>query len=446
MPNFVRISNFLGTSLRRLHYSREDLRLFQEKRLKAVINYAYTFVPFYNRKFKAAGIRPSDISRIEDLAKLPIVRKDELRKADPHELISSEYTLQNLKSQRTSGSTGVPFKFYTSPVEDDWRRAIYLRANISCGQRPFDKWVFITSPLNFVDVTGIQRKLNIYAPRCISVFDRMEKQAKLVELNNPDILDGYSGALILLANFVRKNRINSVHPRLIFGSAELIDFSSRKYLEDTFGAPYLDQFGCAEVQRTAWQCLERVGYHMDADSVITQFVDGDGKEVSAGETGEIVHTSLFNFAMPFIKYSAGDMGRASKDECPCGRVLPLMEIVEGRKDSFVVLPSGRILSPRTFTVAMSMFDRYDRINQFRVVQEKLGFFKVYLQMKINVENEAFLTNALESHLLRILDLAAENVRFGVTIVDKIPLSDGGKLMSVISNLNHKELSFSGGLH
>ena len=70
---------------------------------------------------------------------------------------------------------------------------------------------------------------------------------------------------------------------------------------------------------------------MDADSVITQFVDGDGNEVSDGETGEIVHTSLFNFAMPFIKYSAGDMGRASKDECACGRVLPLMEIGGGQE-------------------------------------------------------------------------------------------------------------------
>ena len=56
MPNLVRIANFLGNSLRRLHYSREDLRLFQEKRLKAVINYAYNFVPFYSRKLKAAGI------------------------------------------------------------------------------------------------------------------------------------------------------------------------------------------------------------------------------------------------------------------------------------------------------------------------------------------------------------------------------------------------------
>ena len=65
-------------------------------------------------------------------------------------------------------------------------------------------------------------------------------------------------------------------------------------------------------------------------------------------------------------------------------------------------------------------------------------------MNINVENDAFLTNAVESHRVRILDLAAENVRFEVTIVDKIPLSDGGKLMSVISNLNHKESSFSGG--
>ena len=67
---------------------------------------------------------------------------------------------------------------------------------------------------------------------------------------------------------------------------------------------------------------------MDVDSVITEFVDDDGEDVALGGKGEIIFTSLFNFAMPLIRYAVGDVGIPSDDERPCVRNLPLMEVIE----------------------------------------------------------------------------------------------------------------------
>lgn len=75
--NFPRLLYYLGYGLRRLRWNKAQLIRYQEKRLKSIVHYAYTHVHFYHNKFKEAGIRPNDIQSLEDLSKLPLVRKNE---------------------------------------------------------------------------------------------------------------------------------------------------------------------------------------------------------------------------------------------------------------------------------------------------------------------------------------------------------------------------------
>lgn len=434
MANLFRIVYYLLGALRRAYWKPSKLRKFQEKRLRYVIRYAYDNVPFYRRKFREANVHPDDVKYLEDLKKLPIIEKDEFRRTSPEERVSKEFDINKLKVVKTGGSTGKPLRIYLTQFEDDWRKAIYMRANIMCGQRPRDRWVAITAPHHFGDVTGLQRKLGLFAQTCLSVFDDFIKHIDFICKFKPDILDGYSGALLLLAREVKKRGIDVIRPKVIFGNADLIDDVSRKFLEEVFDAPYCDQFGCAEVDRTAWNCLERNGYHMDLDSVIFEFVDENGESVAEGECGQILYTSLFNFAMPFIRYSVGDLGRTSREQCVCGVKLPLMDVVEGRKDSIIILPNGRLLSPRAFTVAMGMFRFYNYIEQFRIIQRRVDFFEVYLKMeKIDANNDV-VRKELITHLVKVLNLKDSGVIFDVKIVDDIPLNKSGKLMSVVSEI------------
>ena len=435
MTNLLRILYYLGLAKERLHWDSNKLRMYQEKRLRSVVKYAYDFVPFYHRRFKDLDIFPDDIKSLNDLKKLPIIKKDEFRNIPLNERVSREFDVHKLKVVKTSGSTGKPLSIHLTKAEDDWRKAIYMRANINCGQKPRDRWVAITAPHHFGDTTGLQRVLGIYAQTCLSIFDGVDEHIDFLCRFKPHILDGYSGALLLLGREVEKRGLKLIQPKIVFGNADLIDHASRRYLESVFGAPYCDQFGCAEFDRTAWNCLEREGYHMDVDSVLFEFVDEDGDEVSIGECGEIVHTSLFNFAMPFIRYSVGDLGRLSDDCCSCGIKLPLMEVVEGRKDSVIVLPDGRLLSPRVFTVAMGMFRFYSFIEQFRVVQKKVDLFEVYLKMgNLNVDYE-LVRRELVEHLVKALNVEELDLIFDVQFVDNVPLSESGKLMAVVSKVN-----------
>ncbi|MEM3551492.1 MAG: phenylacetate--CoA ligase family protein [Candidatus Bathyarchaeia archaeon] len=429
MVNFARLLYYLGCGLRRLYWDEQKLRRYQEKRLRAVVRYAYEHVPFYHQKFRKAGVKPDDIKCLEDLPKLPLVKKSELRQVPPRQRVSLEFDVDKLKVIRTSGSTGEPFTTYICGKEDDWRKAIYMRANISCGQKPRDRWVVITAPHHFHDTTDIQRKLGIYAQTCVSVFMPVHEQIEVVNKLKPDILDGYSGSLFLLAKMLDEKGLSNVRPRIVFGSADLIDMASRSFMERVYGAPYLDQYGCAEIDRSAWQCPEKVGYHMDVDSVITEFVDEDGKNVAVGEKGEIVFTSLFNYAMPLIRYAVGDIGVPSSDECPCGRNLPLMEVVEGRRDSFLVLPNGRLLSPMAIRNALANFFEY--ILQYRVIQKRTGLIEIYVKLRDAPIDKDRLLSDIVAYFSRTIHLE-DDIEVNVKFVDDIPLSKTGKLMAVIS--------------
>jgi phenylacetate-CoA ligase len=178
---------------------------------------------------------------------------------------------------------------------------------------------------------------------------------------------------------------------------------------------------------------------MDVDSVIMQFVDKDEEEVSPGERGEVVYTSLFNHSMPIIRYAIGDVAVVSDEECSCGRSLPLMKVVEGRKSSLLLLPGGRVMSPLAFANTITRFELRDYINQYRIVQKRVDLFKIYVEAKEGI-SEDDLRERLQAHMVKTLNEQAPDVRlnpdfFDVEFVDVIPVSETGKHKTISSEVS-----------
>jgi len=435
----LRALYYLYGLTKRAYWSRDRLREYQNEKLRKIVRYSYEHVPFYHSRFKKYGIKPSEIRTIADLNKLPILRKEEIRKR-LDQVISRKYDAAKLKIDRTSGSTGKPLRFYISEKEDEYRKAKHLRANISVGQKPRDKWVVITSPLHFGETTKFQRFLGIYVPTPVSVFNDVPAQISILEELKPCVLDGYSSSILLLAKEVEKRGTDTIKPRFIIGGAEFIGDDSRQFIEKAFGVPFYDQYACDEMERIAWQCQEKKGYHMDADSIIVQFVDENGEEVTPGERGEVVCTSLFNYAMPFIRYAIGDVGISSNEECSCGRTLPLMKVIEGRKDSLIFFADGRVLSPMGVNAVMCIFKFHDSIDQYRLIQKKIDLFEFLIKLSSDGVDERTVEKELVRHLSRTLNVNAGQATFEVKFVENIPLDKTGKLRKVVSELDQNSLS------
>ncbi len=441
MTNYVRAFYYLRTMMRRAFWDRGRLDTYRNRKLKAMIAYAFENSRFYHDKFKEVGVRPEDIRTVADLSKLPVVRKEELKfQAERSNIISRQFRTSDLLVQRTSGSTGRPLNIYITGAENEFRKAKHLRAQIALGQRAWDRWVTITSPLHFAETTKLQRLLRVYGVYPVSVFDDVAVQASRIVKLKPDVIDGYSNSVLLLAKEVKKKGLKSIKPRFLVSGAELIDSGSRKFVEEVFDVPFYDQYASVEFERLAWQCREKNGYHIDADSVIMQFVDENGEDVSLGEKGEVVCTSLFNLAMPFIRYGLDDVGVPSEnDDCNCGRSFPLMKVIEGRKTSLLTFPSGRVLAPFAFMLAVWTFNHYDRVDMFRVVQRRKDLLVFKIKLKAGVVAEKALERELVEHLRKTLQIPAEEVEFAIEFVDEIPLGKTGKFSIVVSEIGQPSI-------
>lgn len=432
------ITRYVLDSLRRLDWDKNKLEKYQNLQLKRVVHNAYDNVVFYHRWFKEAKLYPNDIKTKSDLNKLPLIKKSQLKNTSPKDLISKKASTNELKKITTGGSSGYPFSIYIDSLEDAWRKAIYLRANIVCGQKIRDRWATLIDPQYANGSSKFQNFFGVYVRNIVPITLDREKRLQNVCALNPQILDGFPSALCLLAKDCKKEAQFKIKPRLIFGSGELIDKSAIKLLEQTFDAPYFDQFGCTEIDRSAWQCKERCGYHMDVDSVVMQFVDPAGNEVSAGEKGEIVYTSLFNYTFPILRYNIEDVGVPINDECSCGKKLPLMKVVEGRSNDFITLADQESLSPLHFIEALGAFKLEKEIEQYRVIQQNTNCINILIRKTQTTVDEHkiknTLLNNLETNIPQCFDSKNSSVTVDIDFVDEIKCTDRGKLNVVCSNV------------
>jgi phenylacetate-CoA ligase len=430
--NYARAFYTLNQLANHAYWRPSRLEEYQNKQLRRLIRHAYDTVPFYHRKLREAHLIPADIKTKADLNKLPVIRKKEI-KQNAADLLSRSYDFKKLRMVSTSGSTGEPLFVYLSALEVEFRKAKHLRANISVGQKAWHRWVTLVGPQHVSKTGSLQRLLGLYVPVTLSVYNDAQTQIRLLETLQPNVLDGYSSSLLVLAQAVERQGTKNFNPHFLIGGAELIDSHSRKYIQRVFNAPFYDQYSSVEFERMAWQCTMQDEYHMDSDAVVMQFLNKNGQETAAGETGEVVCTSLFNYAMPLIRYAIGDIGIPSDGVCGCGRTLPLMKMVEGRKDALLLLPSGQMLTPRAFTYAVHDFRFYPEIEKFRIIQNTVDSFEFNLKMKNPALPQDMLRRELYRHLSSLLDL--QGARFEINFVDDIPLDKNGKLSIVVSKLS-----------
>jgi phenylacetate-CoA ligase len=434
MNNYLRVAYNLAALMSHTHWSKKKLEEFQNKRTHEIIKYAYAHVPFYRQKFDKLGLKPNDVKNVHDLNKIPVIRKAELQESG-FKLISDEFSINKLRPIATSGSTGIPLVTYLNKVEDDFRKAKILRPHVVCGQKVRDRWALIGLPEESRKIGVLQKFLRVWSPVFISVFDSASNQIASVEKLNPNVLDGYVSSLFLIAKEMQRREASFSRLRFTTGGAEVLDLHTREVLEDVFKVPYYDQYACEELQMMAWQCPVKEGYHIDADSIVMQFLDRHSEEVGEGEQGEIVCTSLFNYAMPLIRYAVNDLGVPSDTpDCKCGRSFPLMKIVEGRKDSIVRLPDGRSLSPLAIGISVCAFKYFKKIVQYRFIQKRLDSFQILVEKRNSEIEDAFLEKELVAHLRRTLRLNDSQAKFEVEFVKEIPLDKTGKFRKVFSEI------------
>ena len=396
--------------------SPDEIRDLQWRRLERMLRHAYDRSPLYRERFQQAGMTPADIRSTDDLRALPVTTREDLRR--PEGLLAAGFARKRLRSSMTSGSTGRRTTSYFD--ERAWVLAkilLKLRARQACGVRPWDRIAL------FQEDVPDQRVIRAGARRrSFTIHRPIEEILPALRAFAPTVLYGFAG------HFARLARVHggSLRPRMIFTSGELLDPMTRRMIEAGLGAPVLDVYGCTEVKEIAWQCPAREGYHVNADWLLVEVDSGDA---ACGQAGRLLVTSLYNFAMPLLRYEVGDAGFALNGRCACGRGLPLICPTLGRSVDHVALANGTLVAPYSLTCAV---EAIEGMQQYQFVQ--LAADVVELRV---VPNDEF-GDASGQALLAALRPVLPGVEVRIRTMPSIPFEPSGKYRIVQSRINATE--------
>ncbi len=410
----------------------------QNEKLRKIVKHAYENVAFYHQAFSQANVKPFDIKSVDDLPKIPPTTKLDIQK-NSKSFLANGASLEHCTSAKTSGSTGIPLTVFAQKSASCILKANELRHYVENGGSLLrDRFALIgfrRLPDNRTSMARFLNRLGVYRNRRLCLQDPVEEVLEQLASFEPDVVKAPMSILTLLAKEMKRQE-RKIRPKFVWSNGELVDPSGRRLVNSAFEVEMLDGYACVETGYVAWECPEHAGYHVNKDLVVVEFVK-DGEHVAPGETGEIILTSLWNYAMPLLRYRVGDVGIPSDESCPCGRGLPLMKVIEGRLDDFIVLPSGKIISP---IVILSVFDGVEGVTEFRVIQEKKEELNVQIVSENVPETELFQT--LRE---RFADRLRETMTLNIEAVDALETTrEQEKPRCIISKCLPREHLFNAG--
>jgi len=403
----------------------EDIQL---RKLKAIVRYTYDYVPYYHQLFKSAGFKPGDLKNRDDLKKIPISTRKDLQRNYPN-TIAKGLDLSKQSSYYTSGSTGTPLRVIKDKKAEACHYANDIYTILECGVSLRDTFVYITSAMESIKTprfySMLLGDLHTYV---VPVYDENERIVNVLKQLNPDAIEAFPSVLTDLS----ASDVSGMNPKAIFAIAENLPQHCRDVVRRTFNVEINELYGAVEFAHLAFECNKHTGLHVITDSALLEFLDEDQDHVAAGEAGEIVVTGLLNHAMPFIRYRVGDVGIPSDETCSCGRGWPLIKNIEGRTNDYLVLPSGRKMSPFAFYrfFYKEMEEQVFGISQFQIIQENRN--KLLLKVVRGKEFNSSAIERIRKKIEAIFVMLGEEVEVDAQTVDKISRGRTGKWKTIIS--------------
>lgn len=409
----------------------------QQRQLGLVLRHAATTVQHYQERLAEVGAVPASATFDADVwGKVPILTRSEIT-ASATRLTSRGYpaahgdTLEVL----TSRTSGEPVRVRSTGVTQMLWQAITLRDH-AWHRRDLDLHLAAIRhvPQGSEAPEGTRSpgwgpataSLAPKAPMSLlSIAATTEQQLDWLRGENPDYLLIYPSALEALLSRLAATGQRLPKLREVRTIGEALGADIRQRVREILGVPLVDTYSAQEVGYIALQCPdEPAHYHVQAERLLVEILRDDGTPCVPGETGRVVITDLHNFATPIVRYEIGDYAEVG-EACPCGRGLPTLRRILGRRRGMLRYPDGRTTWP-LFAVACRRAARYREI---QLIQERVDALRlrVVAEDPLSSVDRTALTAALHGTLRHPFTIEIEQVA-------ELSRSPGGKLEEFVSRI------------
>lgn len=412
------------------HWSRSKLEAYQDEQLRQVLRAAFAHVPFYRQRYGALGLQPDDIRSRADLPKLPLLEKDDLRRAG-RDILADNVDPKSLQHATTGGSTGAALTNYW-PSEAVERMYGFLwgrwRANFRYGS-PYAS--FASPPIVPAGQSRppYWRENRAARQTLYSVYHLSPSTADayLDDLSGRPFAyyEGYPTPMYLLGRWLlERPRTFRTWPKAVFTTSEELQPHHREVIERAFHTRVYNQYG----QNEQVACISEYDcghLHQDMDFSIVEFLPvdttPDGKDIC-----EMVCTGFANLAAPLVRYRVGDLAVLAdpQPDCPV-HAGPVVERILGRTGHVLIGRSGRIFHNITAIARQA-----EGIELIQCVQDEPG------QMEVRVVPAGTWTDADEDRLRELIyQRMGEELEFAVKVADTVERSRSGKFLSIVSHVD-----------
>jgi phenylacetate-CoA ligase len=355
---------------------RDELRAVQERLLRGQIDRCFAASELYRAKLESVGAEPGDVRTLDDLARLPVVTKEELREDQARHPPFGSFAVADPAAFRevhpSTGTTGTPVNTIWSAADVETITRLTARTLWQFGVRPGD--VIQNAFAYGLWVAGLSAHYGAARLGCLVVPTGAStptgRQLAFLRSAGSTVLLATPSYGLHLAEGLAERGIDpaSLPLRLgcFGGEAGAENPSTRAKLEAGLAIDAFDYYGLAEVGPTfASECEAKAGFHVAEDYVVVECVDPETREpVPEAEVGVLVFTHLAREATPVIRYWSNDFARLSTERCACGRThLRVVGGILGRHDDLVVFKGAKFYPSQVEKVVRSFAELSD---EFRI--------------------------------------------------------------------------------
>ena len=353
--------------------SRAEIEKEQFKRLRRMLQSVLASNQFYRKKLLLQGL--TEAGSLDELAQLPFTTKGELvEDQSNYPPYGTDLTFpvdKYIRIHQTSGTTGKPM--YWLDTEESWNwwaecwKIIFEAAGVNTGDRIY--FAFSFGP--FIGFwAGWEGARKVGALAISGAAQSTAQRLKSIVDCGATVLVCTPTYALHMASEARKAGIDlakdcAIKTTIHAGEPGASIPSTKKLIEESWGAKCYDHAGATEVGAFGFECQTQPGgIHVNEDEFIAEVIDPATQQpVEPGSEGELVITNLGRLGSPVMRYRTGDLVQTSTRHCACGRPFILLDGgVLGRADDMTIVRGVNVFP----SAVENVLREFSEIEEFRV--------------------------------------------------------------------------------